>query len=57
MKQRRTISIKQKLIVLSVLLLLIPATLIGIVAYSQAKGKIESQMIQSANSGVDRMNN
>lgn len=57
MKQKRTISIKQKLIVLSVLLLLIPATLIGIVAYSQAKGKIESQMIQSANSGVDRMNN
>ncbi|WDH77200.1 methyl-accepting chemotaxis protein [Exiguobacterium marinum] len=57
MKQKRTISIKQKLIVLSVLLLLIPATLIGIVAYSQAKSKIESQMIQSANSGVDRMNN
>ncbi|WP_074037079.1 methyl-accepting chemotaxis protein [Exiguobacterium profundum] len=57
MKQKRTIKKKQKLIVLSVLLLIIPATLIGIVAYSQAKGKIESQMIQSANSGVDRMNN
>ncbi|WP_215141286.1 methyl-accepting chemotaxis protein [Exiguobacterium qingdaonense] len=57
MKQRRTISIKQKLIVLSVVLLLVPATLIGIVAYTQAKGKIESQMIQSADSGVDRMNN
>ena len=57
MKQKRTISIKQKLIVLSVLLLLIPATLIGVVAYTQAKQKIESQMIQSANSGVDRMNN
>ncbi|WP_214795267.1 MULTISPECIES: methyl-accepting chemotaxis protein [unclassified Exiguobacterium] len=57
MRQKRTISIKQKLIVLSVLLLLIPATLIGVVAYAQAKQKIESQMIQSANSGVDRMNN
>lgn len=57
MRQKRTISIKQKLIVLSVLLLLIPATLIGVVAYTQAKQKIESQMIQSANSGVDRMNN
>lgn len=57
MKQKRTISIKQKLIVLSVLLLLIPATLIGVVAYTQAKQKIESQMVQSANSGVDRMNN
>ncbi|WP_214745195.1 methyl-accepting chemotaxis protein [Exiguobacterium sp. s189] len=57
MRQKRTISIKQKLIVLSVLLLLIPATLIGVVAYTQAKQKIESQMIQSVNSGVDRMNN
>lgn len=57
MKQKRTISIKQKLIILSVLLLLIPATLIGVVAYTQAKQKIESQMVQSANSGVDRMNN
>lgn len=56
MKRKRTISIKQKLIVVSVLLLLIPATIIGVVAYTQAKQKIESQMIQSANSGVDRMN-
>lgn len=54
--KKRTISIKQKLIITSLLLLLIPSLLIGFVAYNQAKQKITDQILQSAHAGVDRMN-
>lgn len=54
--QKRTVSIKQKLIISSLLLLLIPSLIIGFVAYNQAKQKITDQILQSAHAGVDRMN-
>ncbi|MFN4215107.1 methyl-accepting chemotaxis protein [Exiguobacterium sp.] len=54
-KSTRTISIKQKLIIMSALVLLIPSLLIGIVAYGQAKQKIKDQILQSAHAGVERM--
>lgn len=56
MKRNRTITIKQKLITMSLVLLLIPSLLIGFVAYSQAKQKISDQIMQSAHAGVERMN-
>ncbi|WP_251135209.1 methyl-accepting chemotaxis protein [Exiguobacterium sp. s151] len=52
----RTITIKQKLITMSLVLLLIPSLLIGFVAYNQAKQKITEQIMQSAHAGVERMN-
>jgi len=55
-KIKRTMSIKQKLIVTSILLLMIPALVIGFVAYDLAKQKMTEQILQSAHSGVDRMN-
>lgn len=55
-KKRHTLSIKQKLILTSMLLLLIPSLLIGFVSYSQAKQKITNEILQSAHAGVDRMN-
>lgn len=55
-KKKRTLSIKQKLILTSMLLLLIPSLLIGFVSYSQAKQKITNEILQSAHAGVDRMN-
>ncbi|OGX80671.1 chemotaxis protein [Exiguobacterium sp. SH31] len=54
--KQRAISIKQKLITMSLLLLLIPSLLIGFVAYYQAKQKITDQIMQSAHAGVERMN-
>ncbi len=54
-KSTRTISIKQKLIIMSALVLLIPSLLIGFVAYGQAKQKIKDQILQSAHAGVERM--
>ncbi|WP_246514185.1 MULTISPECIES: hypothetical protein [Exiguobacterium] len=54
-KSTRTISIKQKLIIMSALVLLVPSLLIGLVAYGQAKQKIKDQILQSAHSGVERM--
>lgn len=53
---KRTITIKQKLITMSLALLLIPSLLIGFVAYYQAKQKITDQIMQSAHAGVERMN-
>lgn len=55
-RKRWTISIKQKLIILSALLLFIPSLLIGLVAYGQAKQKIQDQIMQAADASVDRMN-
>ncbi|WP_449402836.1 hypothetical protein [Exiguobacterium artemiae] len=55
-KKKRTLSIKQKLILTSMLLLLIPSLLIGFVSYSQSKQKIMNEILQSAHAGVDRMN-
>ncbi len=55
-KHDRTITIKQKLITMSLVLLLIPSLLIGFVAYNQAKQKITEQIMQSAHAGVERMN-
>jgi len=55
-KQHRTITIKQKLITMSLVLLLIPSLLIGFVAYNQAKQKITEQIMQSTHAGVERMN-
>ncbi len=55
-KKKRTLSIKQKLILTSMLLLLIPSLLIGFVSYNQAKQKITNEILQSAHAGVDRMN-
>lgn len=55
-KMKRTMSIKQKLILTSILLLVIPALVIGFVAYNQAKQTMTEQILQSAHGGVDRMN-
>ncbi|UTT41580.1 methyl-accepting chemotaxis protein [Exiguobacterium aurantiacum] len=55
-KHDRTITIKQKLITMSLVLLLIPSLVIGFVAYNQAKQKITKQIMQSAHAGVERMN-
>lgn len=54
--RKRTMSIKQKLIVTSLFLLMVPSLVIGFTAYGQAKQKISDQIMQSAHAGVDRMN-